>query len=93
MLILNHNFKGIVHAGREGMARTERGHSSAWLAATLFSLFCPQAHVRVPSTWCVGLPPSVNILWKCLSRQTEEVHGSSVLSDSELTVKISHHGT
>lgn len=38
--------------------------------------------------WYVGLPSSVTILWKCPSRQTKEAHLTSVLSDSELTVKI-----
>lgn len=94
IFILDQGFKGIGLCWQGGHGQeAERGHSSAWLAVTLFSLFCPQAHDRVPSTWCVDLLPSVNIVWKCLSRQTKEVHLTSILSDWELAVKIDHYCT
>ena len=92
IFILDHIFKGVglFWQGGHGQ-KAERGHSSAWLAVTLCLYSLPK-----PMTGChlhgvCRPPPSVNILWECLSRQTKEVHLTSVLSGSALTAKSNHH--
>lgn len=86
------SLKALVCAGREGMARKQREAILVlgWLSPfSLYSLPKPMTGCHLHGV--CRPPPSVNILWECLSRQTKEVHLTSVLSGSALTVKSNHH--